>query len=339
LNPIPGPGIVPKVRALVTGASGFIGRHLVKVLLEAGHSVDALVRSSSNRDGLEGARPVVGDILDPSSLAKAVENAEVVFHLASLLKMPWAPAFQTVNTEGTRNLAQAVAARTSPPVLVVVSSLAAAGPSLPDDPRDEGRPPQPISIYGRVKLDAEQAALVEAPVSIVRPPMVFGEGDRSVFPIFRTTRHGLHLVPNFADHHVSLIHATDLARALLQVALHGERRPAHTTDPGLGLYYAAARAQPTYAELGRLIGRAQGKERIRILRLPGPITATVATLSEGLGRLRDRPTFLNRDKWREANAGSWICSAAKLEALGWAHSPLEERMIATARSYFSAAEA
>ena len=261
-------------------------------------------------------------------------GVEVVFHLASLLKMPWAPAFQTVNTEGTRNLAEAIAARSSPPVLVVVSSLAAAGPSSPDDPREERRAPAPVSIYGRVKLDAERAAQVEAPVSIVRPPMVFGEGDRSVFPIFRTTRRGFHLVPTFADHRVSLIHATDLARALLQVALHGERRPASASEPGTGVYYAADRAQPTYAELGRWIGRAQGREKVQLLRLPGPLTATVAALSEGLGRLRDRPTFLNRDKWREAQAGSWICRADKLEALGWTHAPLEERLASTARSYF-----
>lgn len=327
------------MRVLVTGASGFIGRHLVRVLLEAGHSVDALVRGSSSRAGLDGARPVLGDILDPASLAQAMAEVEVVFHLASLLKMPWAPAFRTVNTEGTRNLAQAVAARTSPPVLVVVSSLAAAGPSPPDDPRDEGRPPRPVSIYGRVKLDAEEAALVDAPISIVRPPMVFGEGDRSVFPIFRTTRRGFHLVPTFADHRVSLIHATDLAHALLQVGLHGQRRPRGTSDPGLGVYYAADRAQPTYAELGRWIGRAQGREQVRLLRLPGPLTATVAAISEGLGRLRDRPTFLNRDKWREASAGSWICRAAKLEALGWGPAPLEDRLTATARSYFPPAGA
>lgn len=322
------------MRALVTGASGFIGRHLVRELAEGGHSVDALVRSPERAQGLGPARPVLGDILDQASLKAAVAPVEVVFHLASLLKMPWSPEFQTVNAEGTRRLAEVVAGRSSPPTLVVVSSLAAAGPSPPDDPRDEARPPAPVSIYGRVKLDAERAAAVDAPVSIVRPPMVFGEGDRSVFPIFNTTRRGFHLVPSFVDHHVSLIHARDLASALVQVALHGERRPPHTTDPGLGVYYAAAVERPSYADLGRLIGKAQGREAITVLHVPGPLTMTVAAGSELLGRLRDRPTFLNRDKWREAQAGSWICRADKLSALGWRPQDLSARLAATATSYF-----
>jgi nucleoside-diphosphate-sugar epimerase len=325
------------VRALVTGASGFIGRHLVRALLAEGHEVRCLLRASSSRDGLDGAEPIIGDIVDPGSLGPAVAGVDRVFHLASLLKMPWKKAFFSVNAEGTANLAKAIADSANPATLVVVSSLAAAGPSPSDAPRDESTVPAPVSIYGRVKLAAERAAAEHAgraPIVIVRPPMVFGEGDRSVLKIYQTTRRGFHLVPTWRAHRVSLIHATDLSTALIRA---GGADPLDEASArsltGRGIYYAAADERPSYGELGALIAAGAGARRPTLLRLPSAITWLAALGSELVARVRDRPAFLNLDKWTEATAGSWICLPEKLKALGWRHDPLSARLTATAEWY------
>jgi nucleoside-diphosphate-sugar epimerase len=331
--------------ALVTGGTGFIGRHVAEALRAAGHEVTCLVRPTSDARALTalGARLAYGDLSDAASLARALAGVTVVYHLASLLKVPWKPEFRTVNIEGTRALAEAAAAQASPPALVIVSSLAAAGPSSPGRARIEDDPPQPVSRYGRMKLDAERAAASYAarvPITIVRPPMVFGEGDRWALALFRTAARGVHFVPTWSDHQVSLIHAADLARALLEAGERGERLAA-APDPdgprGRGVYYIAADLRPTYAELGRTVALASGLRPPRILRVPRLISGAFALASELYARLRDTPTILNLDKWREGTAGSWICDAAKARAgLGFAPRPIEARLAETAAWYRAA---
>lgn len=319
---------------LVTGASGFIGTHAAEAFAARGHAVRCLVRKSSDRARLEelGVELCYGDLTDQESLERAVFGTDFVVHLASLLKVPWKREFERVNVGGTDAVVKAAARQSDPPVVVVVSSLAAAGPS--DRPRVETDVPAPISIYGRVKLASERAAVAYAsrvPITIVRPPMVFGEGDRFGLGLFRTTARGIHLVPSLKQHRISLVHAADLADALVQAAERGERVEEGSVDRGV--YYVAADEKPTYAELGRRVGSACGK-RVRVVRLPSLLTAGAAAISELRGRVVDRPTILNLDKWREATAGSWTCEAAKARAqLEFAPRPLDERLTATAAWY------
>lgn len=321
--------------ALVTGATGFIGRRLVAALAAAGQPVRALVRPGAPFDGP--AAVVTGDITRPETLAAAIDGVEVVYHLASLLKVPWKPAFHTVNVDGTAHVAAACAAAPRPPVLVCVSSLAAAGPAPPGRPRVEADPPAPVSRYGRVKRAAEQAAAAHAvPLSIVRPPMVFGPGDRAARPLFRGAARGWHLTPTRRPTRVGLVHVDDLAAALLTIAARGERVPSGDDGAtGRGVYHVAGDDAPTYADLGRRIGAAAGRD-VRVVRLPAALTAAAAALGELAGRLRDRPTVLNRDKHREATAGDWWCDAAKARALGWTPAPLDARLAETLAGYRAA---
>lgn len=329
------------MRAMVTGASGFIGGRLVAALDAApAWSVRALVRPTSQRPS--GIECVEGDITRPETLAAAVDGADVVFHLASLLKVPWKPAFAAVNVDGTANVAAACAGAARPPVLVVVSSLAAAGPAPREPsprPRREVDPPRPISRYGRVKRAAEQAAVAgagAAPVSIVRPPMVFGAGDRGALPLFRGAARGWHLAPGDGSMRMGLVHVDDLAAALIAIAARGERVPPGADGgDGAGVYQVAADEAPSYAELGRLVGEAAGTST-RVLRVPRPVVGLVAAASEMIGRLRDRPTVLNRDKHREGSAGDWWCSNDRVRALGWAPGPLGARLRETVEGYRAA---
>lgn len=324
------------MKALVTGSTGFIGRHLVRVLAEAGHEVVCLVRATSNRAPLEPYATdfAVGDIACPETLGAAAE-VDAVFHLASLLKMPWKRAFHDVNVGGTENVARACASAASPPTLVVVSSLAAGGPTVGAGARSEVDGSAPVSVYGGVKLASERAALAfsgDVPITVVRPPMVFGEADGSVLKVFRGAASGWHVVPGRASNRVSFVHATDLAHALVAAADRGERAVPGGPE-SRGLYYVADPAQPTYADFGRLVARAIDRE-VRVVRLPAALVWCAAASAEAVARIRDRQSVLNLDKYREARAGSWVCDASKAAGtLGFAPAPPLARLRQTAEWY------
>ncbi|MEK6588145.1 MAG: NAD-dependent epimerase/dehydratase family protein [Chloroflexota bacterium] len=334
-------------RVLVTGATGFIGHHVVSALIEKGDQVTCLVRPTSDTSRLPTAQLFlqIGDITDPTTLEPALASVGVVYHLAAALTAKSAQGFHSVNEVGTRNLAEACARSSSPPTLVVLSSLAAAGPNPKDRPRSEHDPSVPISNYGRSKLAGEQAARALGgliPLTIVRAPIVFGQWDRDVFKMFRLVKLGIHLVPVAPNQRYSLIHATDLARLLVQAAADGERAaPANgkRVGPGSessGLYYAAYDEQLTYADLGIQLAEALGRRRVRSLRVPNFLAWTVAAGFELFARLSGQPPdIINFDKAREGFAGSWSCSPAKAhEQLGFKPAqPLPVRLRQTAEWY------
>jgi nucleoside-diphosphate-sugar epimerase len=327
---------------LVTGASGFIGQHLVRRLIERGDRVSCLVRATSRIDEPRSARAhlITGEVTGGGDIrsALAASQANVVFHLAGLLKTLRTEDFLRVNAGGVEAVAAACADRADPPVLVVVSSLSAAGPGAVERPRVEGDSPAPVSAYGRSKLAGEQAAARYAarlPISVVRPPIVFGQGDRGVLEMFRPIAHsGLHVVPGWEERRVSMIHVADLVALLLLAAEKGERMHPGGV-PGQGVYFVAAEHDPSYAELGQAMARALGKKRATVLHIPGPLVRLAGLCGDSLGRVRQRPGWVNSDKMAEAMAGSWTCSSAKARTqLGWSPAAtLAERLRETAQWY------
>jgi nucleoside-diphosphate-sugar epimerase len=265
----------------------------------------------------------------------------LIVHAAAMLKVPWRQAFYDANVGGTANIAWAASLMREAPTLVVISSMAAAGPAVLERggasrPRREADRPAPVSRYGRVKLAAEEAALAHAgrvPITIVRPPMVFGPGDTVSFPLFRAASRGLSVEPTRERHRLSMIHVEDLAEALLLAAERGERAIAGGEN-GRGVYHVAASERLTLSEIGEEAGRSLGLSKVRSLRLPSPLTFVAAAVGEAVGRLRDRPSFLNLDKYKEGTAGSFTCDPAKLLELGFVpEKGARERIAETARWY------
>jgi len=322
------------VRALVTGATGFIGRALTRELVAAGDRVTCLVRPTSNRAPLEalGVDFALGDVTQPETLAAAVADVDVVYHLAAMLMAPWSPDFLATNSIGVRNVLAPCAARAKPPRVVLVSSLAAAGPSGAV-PRTEDDPPAPVSRYGASKLGGEAAAREYADrlqISMVRPPLVFGPGDGHLLPAYKLAQHGIGFA--YSDAAYSMIHVDDLAALLRVVAVRGE--PAARTGPlGQGIYFVGAELAPTQPEMWRLIGTAIGRRDVRVVRLPPLAVRAMGAVAEIAGRLTG-PSLWSRDKAREATAGSWTCSTAKARSLGWLPAqPLEDRLAGTGEWY------
>lgn len=327
-------------RILVTGASGFIGLNLVRILVERGAQVSCLVRKSSQIGELKklGCRFVFAEIpVDAHALIPAIEGQDMVFHLAALTNASNRHRQIQVNVNGWENLLVAASRVTSPPICLLVSSLAAVGPSSVQRPHVESDICQPISNYGRSKLLAEQVAQRFAdrvPISILRPPIVLGPGDREGLVMFKSiNRLGVHLIPGFSDHRYSVIHSADLVEALISVAQSGERLGDLST--GTGLYFPAADEMPSFRELGELIGLAVGRPRIRAIRVPTELVWGVATVNSMINSLLERQIFLNRDKAREVTGGSWTCSNEKIKRdLGWSPAAfLAERLQQTALWY------
>ncbi|MCE9556781.1 MAG: NAD-dependent epimerase/dehydratase family protein [Planctomycetes bacterium] len=330
-------------KVLVTGAGGFIGSHVVEQLLTRGDAVRCLVRARSPRPWLEGCDVEFseGDITQPETLPSAVAGCDVVIHLAGRTAALSYDQFLEVNAHGVRNVAQACAKQPTPPTLVVVSSLAAAGPAENGQARVESELPRPVSQYGRSKLagEREAAALAaEAPISIVRPPIVLGPRDRMAFALFRPIRRfRVHLIPGFRTRRFSLIHAADLADALIRVADQGRRLPAADGNgaSGDGIYYAADAEQPTFSELGRLLACALGRPHALRVHVPELLAWTVGGASELAAQVLRRPAPLSLDKVREAVAGDWTCNASRIRhELGFQPAAvLEERIRQTAQWY------
>ena len=302
---------MPPVNILVTGATGFIGGHLVKTLAaKSGVRVHALVRDPKKAARLQGIPGICfhrGDILDPPPLPPDLDG---VFHLAGLTKALKTEDYYTVNRKGTARLFAALAGRPARPRIVLLSSLAAGGPSLPDgSPRKESDPPAPVSPYGKSKLESEEEALdhVSAfPLVILRVGAVYGPRDEDFLKYFRIVNRGI--IPCYGRRArlLSLCLVDDLVTAL---------ELAFQTDLPSGEIFNIASPDPaTWDEIGETAARILGRT-CRHLRLPRAGVHLAAALSEALSRITGRTDALNRSKVRDMSQPGWVADVSKAERL------------------------
>ena len=317
--------------ALVTGGQGFIGSHLCGQLLAAGHQVRVLARPDSdpgNLAGLELTR-VHGELTGASDLREAVTGVDWVFHLAGALKGFGPEDLMRVNRDGTRKLVEACL-RHNPGLqrFLLVSSLAVLGPSPGGAAAlTETATPQPLTWYGRSKLEAETLVLASAqPSVILRPPVVFGPRDRDVYGYFRLANLGLLPIPGQADRHYSLIFAPDLAAGIL--------RAAQTPTASGEIFHLTGPEVVTWLELGRAIATALGRSG-RVLHLPEGLVRAAGHAADWAARAGGRPQIFSSPTVIEMLAPAWVASPEKARRLlDWnTPTPLAEALALTARWY------
>lgn len=334
-----------KGKVLLTGATGFIGAHLASALAERGYTVRGLVRDPARAEALRklGVELCTGDVTLPETLRKAVTGVDAVYHLAGMVKAFNLKHFLTVNEQGVANIAQACAQRESPPTLLVVSSLAAAGPSLQGQPRTEEEPAAPASNYGRSKRAGEIAAerfAAQVPITVARPTAVFGENDPAMRTLFHIIRNrGIHAIPGMRRRYCSFVYVQDLVRGLIAAAESGKRittEPTAKQSSSQGYYFFSDDAvRLELREIGRMVADVVGRKWLFVLPLPALLGWIVGGFCSGLARLKGSPSIVGIDKIREVLAGSWTCSSERARReLGFTiERPLAERMAQTAQWY------
>lgn len=297
-----------KIISVVTGASGFVGSHLVDKLLAEGHHVKCILRSSSSRRWLEGKPVEISNcgLFDKEALKNVLKDADYVYHVAGVVKAKREEDYFKGNVESTRTLLDVVS-EVNPNLkrFVVTSSQTACGPSLDGKPCTEETVEHPITTYGRSKLAQEKLAqsyFDKLPITIVRPPAVFGERDTEVYLIFKTYKAGLFTLIGFDDKKLNLIHVADLVNGIYEASV-----SANTVGKK---YFIASEELYTWPQVGKAIGKALGKWALT-LRLPHSLVYSVAAVAQFFAMFSSKAATFNLEKARDFVQPGWTCEVSK----------------------------
>lgn len=318
---------------MVTGANGFIGSHLVEALLADGHRVRCLVRRTSDLKWLSGLgmELAIGSLDDAGSLKQAVRDCDFVYHLAGAAKAKHRLEFYRHNTDGALNIAR-TALEAAPRLrrFVFSSSQAAAGPAdRLEQPVCEADDCRPLSDYGKSKLLAEQRLLVlsgSLPLTIIRPPSVYGPRDTEVFLFFQWINRGVALLPGFKTRYAHLVYVKDLVRGMIQAA---------ESKQAIGkTYFLAGDRAYSWQEISGSIAHSLDMHPIK-LHLPLFMAHFSAVLSEAGAFVAKKPTQFNRQKVREMSQRFWaVSSEAAKRDFGFSCEYDLERGIAQAARWY-----
>jgi len=321
-----------KLRALVTGANGFVGSHLVEDLLSRGYRVTCMVRKTSNLRWLSGlnVKYDYADINEKESLKNVLKEIDFVFHVAGLTKAKSKEEYFRANYQGTKNLIE-LCAEDNPQIkrFIYISSQAAVGPGKDTQPLDENSPCNPITDYGRSKLEGERIVLKyssKLPVTIIRPPAVYGPRDSDILSFFKVANKGLRTLFGKGESYMSLCHVKDLVDGIVL---------ASESPKAIGqIYFIADDQIYSWREAFQIIAKVLDKKLIT-LRIPKAFLFTVAFVSENLFKLLGKSAVLNVQKVREITQKYWLCDVSKAKReLGFSPSyELEEGAKETVRWY------
>ncbi|WP_279388112.1 NAD-dependent epimerase/dehydratase family protein [Chromatocurvus halotolerans] len=287
----------------MTGGTGFIGQAIARALRERGHAVRALVRQPAAAGALDalGCERVPGSLEDRDALAQLTDGADSVIHCAGVVRGGRYAHFHQGNVNGSVNLFERLAAASHPPRVIFFSSLAAREPQL--------------SWYARSKFAAEQALLNTAPAqvpfdwTVLRPPAVYGPGDREMLPLFRLmAQRGIAPLPGSAQARVSLLHIDDLVAATLAIldSPHGSGRTLTLHDGKADGY--------SWQEIADTASQAWGRP-VTLRPVPPLLLNLVASNNLRLARLTGRAPMLTPSKLRELRHDNWVCDNAAIQSV------------------------
>lgn len=300
------------MKAFVTGATGFVGSHLVDLLLENGFEVSCLKRKTSSLKWLEGkeVKFFEGDLYSNNVLEEALKDVDYVFHIAGLVKAKNKEEFERGNNLATRNLIE-ITARVNPNIkkFIHLSSLAVCGPNPGNKPLTEDYIPKPITTYGRTKREAEKEVLKfrdKIPVVILRPPAIYGPRDTEIFVYFKTFASGLNSIIGFDDKYLSILHVKDVVSAIYLAAV-------KETKSG-DIFFISSDREYNWDDIGKVTSKAMNKKAIK-LRIPHAVVYTVGAITDIIYKFSKSAPTLNLEKCKDITRSGWFASNLKSKKL------------------------
>jgi nucleoside-diphosphate-sugar epimerase len=299
-------------KALVTGGTGFLGAHIAEALIKKGYAVSILARKTSKLTNLDftGYQILPGSLDDPVSLHNAVKGQDFIFHSAGLIRARTRDDFFEVNHLGTKKLLEAVA-QENPNLsrFVYVSSAAAAGPPADGRPKKETDECAPITPYGESKWEGEIETLRYKeifPVTIIRPPAIYGPKDKGMFTMFKLASKGFYPLIGAGDSFVNVVCALDLAEGMIQAA----EEPKAAGE----IFFLAEKKIYSWREAGQIFTAAGGKKG-RPLRIPKWFLFAAAGTNEFFSNLFGQAALISRWKAMDLSQKHWTCDVSKAEQI------------------------
>lgn len=314
------------MKALITGATGFIGSHLTEKLIHSGFEVYCLVRDPYNLRNIDkvDVRKVFGDCTEIESLYKAVRGVDYVFHVAGVTKACKEEDYYKANVKGTENIVNAVL-RMNPNIkrFVYLSSLAAVGPSANGMALTEESEPNPVSTYGRTKLEGEKIVLKHSkdiPVTVIRPPAVYGPRDKDLLVFFKLIKSGV--IPYWGKCYYSFLYVKDLVNGIILSALR---------DKAIGeVFFISDGNIYSNDDIINAISLSIMKKPIK-LNIPKFVMPALGYFFEIIKGVN----IINSDKIKELRHAYWVCDSSKfMKVLGFqAETKIDEGFKETALWY------
>jgi dihydroflavonol-4-reductase len=303
------------MKAFVTGATGFVGSHLVDRLLTEGFEVTCLKRKTSNTRWLDGknVRLVEGKLFSNDILESVIKDVDYVFHVAGVVKAKNEEAYEKANVLATKNLIE-ITYKVNPGLkkFVLISSQAVCGPTPDEEPITEEYIPKPITAYGRTKRKAEKEVLKfrdKFPVVIIRPPAIYGPRDTEIFVYFKTFKKGLNSIIGFNDKYLSIIHIIDLVEGIFLAAVKETRSG--------DVFFIGSDREYSWDEISDAASFALNKKAFKI-RIPHFVVYTVGFFAEIFSAFSKNAPTLNLEKCKDLTRERWVCSNRKAkEVLGF----------------------
>ena len=283
------------LKIALTGATGFVGRAAVSALLARPCQVSALVRDPARAEMNSNVRQVQGDLQNRAALDALTKNADVVIHIAGVIGALSRNDFFAANELGSLAVAEA-AARNGVKRFIYISSLAAREPKL--------------SMYGASKRGGEDAVekfKAQMSVLVLRPPAVYGPGDRGTLPLLRSLTQSFAVIPGTSTSRFSLIYVDDLARIIVEAA-EATRTGMVELDDGYRQGYG-------WKDLAK-IASATEQKNIQPIFLPKSVAMAVGFGVEAIAKLSGKLPFVSPDKIQQLYFGDWVARGE-----GW---PLKE---------------
>ncbi len=291
--------------ALVTGANGFIGSHLVDSLISSGCEVHCLVRKSSNLRWIQSSKIQFHfvNLADPDFKIPRLEEMDFVFHCAGLTKAKSRKEYFDVNANSCSVLyEQCLKFKDNIKGVIHLSSLAAAGPGEEGRTVDENTPLKPITFYGKSKKAGEEIALKYSeflPIKILRPPVVYGPREENLYTYFKMIKKGWALQIGRKPKKLSLIYVADLVKAMMRACSPGTSQQ--------NIYFVTDGNTYSWEEVAN-IAAVKMNISVKTLKVPESILNPVAIFFELLAMFGTKAPLFDRQRMLDIRQSSWTAS-------------------------------